>query len=70
MNLTKQTPKCETKPQDQMETNNQRVKEIKCGTKLGLESEQTLDFEDKDHFLKGVIAKCCIKEKVTRCFKM
>ena len=37
---------------------------------LELESEQTLNFENKSHFLKDINAKDCIKDKVTKCFKM
>ena len=37
---------------------------------MELESELTPNFENKDHFLKDVNAKDCIKDKVTKCFKM
>ena len=65
VNLTKKNPKLETKLGDLKEINGQQEKETKPETELGLESEHTPKFENKDHFVKGVNAKDCIKDKVT-----
>ena len=70
VNLTTQSPKNETKLRDPKEIAKQWKKETKWEMKLGLQSGQTPKFENKDHFLKDVNAKDCIKDKVTKCFKM
>ena len=70
VNLTMQSPKKKTKLRDPKETSNQQEKKTKWETKLELESEQTLNFKNKDHFLRDVNAKDCIKDKVTKYFKM
>ena len=70
VNLTMQSPKLEAKLGDPKEITDQQEKETTPEMELELESEQTPNFGNKDHFLKYVNAKDCIKAKVTRCFKM
>ena len=70
VNLTTQSPKKETKHGDPNEIREPREKETKRDTGEGLESDGTPDFKNKDHFLKDIDAKDCIKDKVTKCFKM
>ena len=70
VNLTTQSPKKETKYGDLNETREPQEKETKRDTEEELESDGIPNFKNKDHFLKDVNAKDCIKDKVTKCFKM
>ena len=70
VNLTMQSPKKETKHGDPNETSEQQEKKTKRDIEMELESDETPNFENKGHFLKDVDTKDCIKDNVTKCFKM